>query len=51
MTCPHCNYEHGWNNEKLEDIKGKLSKFFVLPIEAIKQDLWNSEIKRASLYA
>lgn len=28
MKCPYCEYEHGWSNEKLGDVKGDKGDFF-----------------------
>lgn len=36
MICPHCKYEHGWNNEEEKDIIGKKNVFYTLPVNQEK---------------
>jgi hypothetical protein len=49
MKCPHCEYEHGWSNEKREDVKGEHDGFYVLPVELEQRTSWDTN--RVGLYA
>lgn len=51
MICPHCKYENGWNDELERVVKGDKGRFYVLPIEMTKRDVWESETIRSDLYA
>ena len=46
MVCPHCRYEHGWNGDKLDDVKGAKGNFFRFSHYLIeKLDTWPEIIK------
>jgi predicted RNA-binding Zn-ribbon protein involved in translation (DUF1610 family) len=49
MKCPHCGYEHGWSNEKMDRIEGEKGSFFVHPVKMEQKDRY--EEAEAALYA
>lgn len=49
MKCPHCAYEDGWSNEKLELVNGDVGGFFALPVEVTRVE--NDRVERKQLCA
>ena len=35
MICPHCEYEHGWSEELLNDIRGGYGEFFCISLNGV----------------
>jgi hypothetical protein len=49
MKCPHCDYVHGWDAEKMEVVKGKEGDFYKLPVEMTRSRY--GVVDRRDLYA
>ena len=51
MICPHCEYEHGWNYEREENVIGKKELFYTLPVEMKRTHTYGSVTEREIIYA
>lgn len=43
MKCPHCGYEHGWNNEDLKEVEGEEGSFWHLDGHQVSRDTYESK--------
>lgn len=50
MKCPHCDYFHGWNYDKKEEIKGESGEFYFLDTMLKRYAFWDTG-EKAKLYA
>lgn len=42
ITCPNCNYQHGYDVTKQEYVEAKEGRFYRLPIEMKRESTWES---------
>jgi protein-arginine kinase activator protein McsA len=50
MICPNCNYEHGFNVDKCDNVEGEYDEFYKLPVKLERRTKWWDN-ESVSLYA
>jgi hypothetical protein len=46
ITCPHCNYKHGWDIEAQDDAPAEKGEFFALPVKVERESKYYSDDRK-----